>query len=720
VRRTAILAARTALVLALAAAIADLSLPAGAAPRVRLHLVDRSDSVSRGPKDAPRPADADRVRAYDQEQRPPGDTVLWASFGREIAFESTAVDGTETNLAGAIEAALARNPTEIVLYTDGRADPGRSLLLCRARGVPVHVFPIGPGLVRDVRIARLDVPTPSAAGETVTIDVTVVSTYDVKVPVRMGQDLQEISLTAGVPTIVPFPGRAPGEFTVTIEIDDACPENNTTSGLVLAPSTGKKKVLALTNGSLDLPRFDVERSPVFKDPRDKDIVVLDNVLLSRAEQGKLAEWVEGSHGGLILLGGPKSYMLGGWAGTPIDQVSPLRAKRDQKVAVVFVIDCSGSMNAPGRLDVIQQTVHAWWMGGFFESGDYVAVYPFPNDQGRFIESPKELNKLVASGGTFIAGALAEARKKLEQVAAPRSQIILLTDGETSEKETPKMRRDEGGLLEKRGIALAVVTVGKRIEIGVPIEIDDWKKLDETFRGLLPETIENHKEKPGMLVLHEHPVTVGAAGVALEWMNLTSAKADAQVVGTVGKAPTLYPALAFRQAGKGRVGAFAYERPDPGLLARSIEYVAGNAASGVRLSIDPPVVRARGIDPTPLGPFYSGSSGEKGDLAFKQVLSDTWEAPLPAIRKGTLLVQCGQARAAITIPCEREYEALGVDLKALERIASETGGRVLRSPAELSGLPRPAPSASRSGRPLFLVAALVLVFLEMALATFWKA
>ena len=124
-RRTAILAARTAVVLAFVAAIADLSLPTGPVPRVRLHLIDRSDSVSRGPADAPRPADADRVRAYDRQEQSAGDASLWASFGRDIAFESSTVDGSETNLAGALEASLARNHTEIVLYTDGRADPGR-------------------------------------------------------------------------------------------------------------------------------------------------------------------------------------------------------------------------------------------------------------------------------------------------------------------------------------------------------------------------------------------------------------------------------------------------------------------------------------------------------------------------------------------------------------------------------------------------------------------
>ncbi|HXX92371.1 MAG TPA: VWA domain-containing protein [Planctomycetota bacterium] len=713
-------ATRTTLVLCISAAALDLPLPSRDAARVRLHLIDRSDSVSRGPLDALRPADADRVRAYDEETRAPGDTVLWASFGKDLAFESTAVDGSATDLAGALEASLARNPTEIILYTDGRADPGRSLLLCRARGVPVHAFPLGGARVHDVRISALSVPVPDGPGGAVTVEATVVSTFDVKVPVRLDREVRELTLTAGVPAIVGFPGRAPGPFTVTVDVEDDCRENNSASGLVLAPASSRRKVLALSDRSLPLPadRFDLTTSRTFADPRDQDVVVLDNVSLSADEQRRLADWVRDFHGGLVLLGGPRSYALGGWKGTPIEEVSPLRAQRDQKVAVMFVIDASGSMHQPGKLDVILEAVREAWTGRTFEPGDYVRALTFP--QGQVIHSPAGLTRVDASGGTNIAEALSAARNDLVQVSAPRSQIFLFTDGETSEKETSQMRRDVGLLLERDRIALTVVTVGKEIEIGRQVPLSDWSRLRKVmFDELLPETRESQKDHPGAVVLHPHPVTEGLSGGEIPWMNLTSAKPDAQVVGTVGKAPAIYPAIAFRQMGLGRVGAFAY-LPGPELLSRAIEYVAAEGAGGLRLSIDPPVVRARGRDPSGLGPVYLGPGGETGPLNFRQVLSDTWEAPLPPSRPGTLVVRCGAARAAFTLPCAREYEALGIDWKALERIASETGGRVIRSPGELAGLPRPHRPAPRSARALFLGAGLMLLFLDLALSTFWKA
>ena len=702
-RRLTILTVRATLVLALVAAIVDVRLPARTSARTRLHLIDRSDSVRRGPPDAPRPEDADRIRAYDQQQKEPGDTVLWASFGREIAFESTAVDGSETDLAGALEASLARNPTEIVLHTDGRADPGRALLLCRARGVPIHVFPLGAAAVRDARIAAVAVRDAS-------IDVTVVSSFDAVHPVRLNDLARETRLVAGVPTIVSFPGRPLGRFKVSLDAQDECPENDAAEGVVQVPS-GRRKLLAISNGFPDsIAGFDVRRSPVFVDPQGMDAVVLDNVALSPEQQGRLAAWVQGGRG-LLLLGGKQSYALGGWKGTPIEEVSPLRANPDQMVAVVFVIDCSGSMRE--KLDPVIATVKAAWT--IFETGDFVAAYSFP--EGRWAHKPGDLKWPEAAGGTNIAGALEEARRRLVQEESTLKKIFLLTDGETSPKETPKERRDVGDRLKENRIDLTVVTVGKPIEIGEQIPLEDWKGLRAKFDQLLPSTREVFKDKPGTLALHDHPATTGVPSHPLEWMNLTIAKLDAQVVGTVGKAH----AVAFRQAGRGRVGAFAFDRPHPKLLAQAIDHVAGPSSGGLLLSIDPPVVRARGADPSPLHPTYTVMpSGPTGPIEFRQVLSDVWEAALPRTQAGTLWIECGTSHAALTIPCAPEYEALGIDRKALERIASETGGRILGSPSGLPALPRPSAPAPRSGRPLFLVAALVLVFLEMALTTFWKA
>jgi hypothetical protein len=165
-----------------------------------------------------------------------------------------------------------------------------------------------------------------------------------------------------------------------------------------------------------------------------------------------------------------------------------------------------------------------------------------------------------------------------------------------------------------------------------------------------------------------------------------------------------------------VGAFTipYDPALARLFRQTIEHLAGESAGGLRLTVEPPFVRARGS-----GPARFPVDTPAGQIFLNQVGQDAWEGRLPDGLSGTVLVRKGRARAAATIPCPPEFEKLGVDRAALERIARETGGRVLKSPAELSALPRPESPASRSGRTMFLIAALLLVFVEMAVSTFWK-
>ncbi len=717
-RRWTILSARALLVLALAAAAFDLPVPASSPARVRLHLVDRSASVLvPGPPESLTPGDADRIRRWDQEAREPGDSVLWASFGRDVAFESAGVDPGATDLAGALQASLARNPTEIVLYTDGRADPGPALLLCRTRGVPLHVFPLGPVTVRDARISRIRAPADAAPGESVPIEATVEATFAADVGVRMDAEVRKVTASPGAPVLVTF-RRPAGPFTCRLEIDDACPQNNEAAGEVLARAA-RRKVLALSAGFPDLPRFEVRSSARFENPQGYDAVVLDNVRLTSEEQRALAAYVRDLGGGLLLLGGRQSFFLGGWKGTPLEEISPLRAEPDHRVAVVFALDISGSMSETGKLDAIVRAVLD--ARSFFGAGDTLRAVAFADDTV-VLDDLERLRSLRASGGTHVARGLAKARLELEQLPAGRKHLVLLTDGETAEKDTPELRRAERDLLRQAGIGLTVVTAARELpELGPNLRLSEWKGLASRMSRIVAGLREVEKAEPGAIDFREHPVTEGLGRVELPWMNLTAAKGAAQLAGTVGRAPAVYPAVAFVQAGRGRAGALAFDLKVPRLLEQAIEHVAGESGGGLSLAVDPPVVRARGSGPPRIELRWQAvPSLESGTLFVEQVRSDVWEGTLPALRPGTVYVTDGRARAAATVAGSPEFQALGVDRKALERLASETGGRFLRSPEDLRTLPRSSSPGRRSGRPFFLAAALVLLFLDLAVTTFWKA
>ncbi|MBV8878561.1 MAG: hypothetical protein JO332_01230, partial [Planctomycetaceae bacterium] len=380
-RRAATVVVRSAIVLLLVAAALDVPLPRRSGDRVRIHLVDRSQSVTLpGPKESLKLEDADAILAHDRETKASGDAVTWASFGKKgVAWESREVDASGSDLAGALEAALGNNPTEIILYTDGRADPGNALLLCRQRGVPVFVFPLGPTSVRDVRFRRISAPATVARGETYSIDVVVEATYDVSCKVGVAPDVRPVTLTAGVPALLQFPRVGAGEFGATIDADDDCPQNNRARGAVLERSE-VPKVLALSAG-WTLPGFDIVRADRVGNLAGFDAVVLDNVDLRPEEQKQLEDYVR-QGGGLLLLGGPRSYALGRWLRTPLERLSPLQIHPDLKLAVVLGIDASGSM--AGEFDSVVQTLLD--TRSVFDDDDDVAGMAF-GDTAKVMELP---------------------------------------------------------------------------------------------------------------------------------------------------------------------------------------------------------------------------------------------------------------------------------------------------------------------------------------------
>ena len=84
---------------------------------------------------------------------------------------------------------------------------------------------------------------------------------------------------------------------------------------------------------------------------DYDLVILDNVSgldLSLPKMELLEHYVRDAGGGVLKIGGDRSYGAGGYYGTPVERLLPvaMNVKTDVRipsVSVVFVLDRSGSM-----------------------------------------------------------------------------------------------------------------------------------------------------------------------------------------------------------------------------------------------------------------------------------------------------------------------------------------------------------------------------------------
>ncbi len=696
-RRAAHLSSRALLVLLLLAAVVDVPLPAASRPRRRLHLVDRSASVSLGPGHALKLKDADAVVAYD---RGLGGDVLFASFAGDVRFDMTVVDDPlRTDLRGALEAALGRDPTEIVLHSDGRADPGPALLLCKARGVPVHVLPLGPSDVRDIRFTRVHAPADAAPGERFPIEVAVEATWTVKARVRMDADVREVDLAAGAPASVVFPDRTAGEHPLSIETPDDVPQNNAI-GVRVLPRSSRRRVVAIPGTGLPA-LTDVDLVP--------DLAGAHAVIVSGPvpDPAAIARYVR-EGGGILFVGGPASFAFGRWEGTPLEEISPVSVLPDHKVAVVFAIDTSGSMEK--HLDTVVRAVEETRA---LLGDDGLLPMAFSGNVTWFKDWRNLPRK--AEGETNFVLALEEAKKTLDQQRAGRKHVLLFTDGLTAREETPEKRERAWKALGDVG--LTVITIDKELDIARPnVPLKDVDQLVEKLRDIFAGLRDTRREKPGRIDLHPHPVTAGLGPIEPAALNLTTAKPGAQLAATWGRAPALYPAVAFAQAGHGKSGAILFV-PGADLLSRAIAHVARPAAGVYRLTVEPPLVRARG--PGTSTRLTARSRGVEFPLL--QVRSDVWEGVLPELKAGTVQVELAEGGlASAVVPCLPEFERVGVDLAALERIAAETGGRALAGSADLAALPPPSGGAPRSGRAAFLLAALAALFCELAISTFWKA
>lgn len=297
--------------------------------------------------------------------------------------ESPEYAGTRTLLGRALDRVrdeLASVPLSgIVLATDGAdqapGDLDASLTRLRAAGLPV--FAVGVGSEepsRDVEMVSVSAPATILAGSRTAADV-VLEHHGFRgraVTIHVEQDgrlvgSREVRLpddgatTVRVEFDAPEPGFLPFRFRVPAQEGERIDRNNERDALVRV-RRGPEKVLyfegeprhevaflrrAIAGDEalqlVVLQRTDAERYlrlgvdsagelvDGFPTTRDElftyRALVLGSVEASHFSHDQLemiAEFVERRGGGLLMLGGRASFAEGGWAGTPVEPVLPVR------------------------------------------------------------------------------------------------------------------------------------------------------------------------------------------------------------------------------------------------------------------------------------------------------------------------------------------------------------------------------------------------------------
>ncbi len=421
----------------------------------------------------------------------------------------------QTDLAEAIQLGLALYPSgyakRMVILSDGAETTGDALNAAKfasASDVQIMVMPFINQVDAEALVTEVDAPAHLRNGEQFDLNVSIQANQPMRATVRIFSKSQMLyeamhELHKGSQTLsLPLTAQEPGFVSYNVQItpeQDAFYQNNRLDTfsqvegpprvLMVAPPTGESMPnggirpdeTSLLRQSLTSAGFDVQLITPSLMPADLptlaqyNSVVLVDVparALGNNQMETLQSYVRDLGGGLVAVGGPTSYGVGGYYGTPLEDALPvdMEIKDEQRrpsLSIVFIIDHSGSMGETSggvtKLELAKEAA-ARSIELLFPS-DRVGVIAFEDSASWVVpttdlQNPDEIVNAIGSiqlgGGTDIYAGLLAMSKVLPADPAKVKHVILLTDGGADITGIPELVEK---LYKENGITLSTVGVG---------------------------------------------------------------------------------------------------------------------------------------------------------------------------------------------------------------------------------------------------------------------
>jgi Ca-activated chloride channel homolog len=416
--------------------------------------------------------------------------------------------GSDTDLGEALAAGLAALDGDrvgrLLLLSDGhptRGDHEHALAQARARGVRIFTAPLTAPTPAPADVALLDLQAPAGvrAGASFELVARVLASGAGDARLRLHRDgadsvpepARTVSLRAGLNTLR-WPAQLPADtavfdLTVTAAGGDQDPRNDHARLAVLGERGPRVLVLEHPRGStaafrraLAAQQMQIEVITGRLPPADAlarhDLVVLADVPvagLPAADQRELARYVRERGGGLLVTGGSAGFGAGGYEGTALDGLLPLRfdpgeRKQEPTLALALVIDRSGSMSGP-KMDLTKEAARG--AAELMQPEDLIAVVAFDSQPHTVVRLQPASNRqriladiggIRTGGGTNILPGLREAVDQLLAASARRKHIIVLSDGQSPVEGIAELV-DEAAAAR---ITLSAVGVGDGADVAV--------------------------------------------------------------------------------------------------------------------------------------------------------------------------------------------------------------------------------------------------------------
>lgn len=768
-----------------------------------LFLVDRSLSVT-----AEGRAQEDSAVARAVAAMRPQDRAGIVAFGGTPVLSSppepslplvdpgTVPEPDATDIAAAIEFGLrvlgSEGTRRLVLLSDGAATQGHAVAAARAAaatGVTIDAIPVGGPTGPEVLVDSVRAPPVARVGEQVEVDPVLWASDPADAVVvlrRNGQVVgrRRLGLRPGF-TAVRFLDHldSPGVLRYGVEVTaspDTLAANNRGGAVVVVQ--GRPQVLFVARSPASLPRWlggqhlSVDVRPPDALPADLvglapyGAVVLDDVPatdLSAGQQETLRRYVDHMGGGLVVIGGPHSYGVGGYAGTPLEDVLPLRMDVRQRaavptVAVVVVIDSSGSMEAFGSELAKEELAKeiASSVIDHLSPHDQIGVLSFDQEyrwlvpltearyRGQILD---QVARIRAGGGTVMYPALAEAHRALTRSAARLRHVVVLSDGLT---ETGDFRALASAMARER-ITVSTVAIGGDADVGFMRELARWgggRSYVAKDLYSIPEifTTEAFLAVRSYIVEERTPLERRGRGASplegipspppVEGYVAATAKDRADVVLA---SPRSDPVLATWRYGLGRVAAFTSDdglrwtaswatwRDVAHFWSQLVRWTLRDEGRGLYLLVSSArgtaraVLEARHPDGGPwdglrvLGDVELPAGGHR-TVVFDQTAPGryeaAWQASVPGVYTVTAAARdhrssVGTRSAGVVVPYSPELRPATGGAALLSQIVETSGGRILRDPGEAF---RRGPGTGRQDAwPLLASLALGVLVVEVA-------
>jgi len=804
---------RSMLIIILALALCDPMIK-GRSDQVNVFFcLDVSESIPREQRQA---AEAFIKRATAEMKS--GDQAGLVVFGKRPSLEVSLknkldslivrsdISPNYTNIYDALQLAIGKFPhkgqNKIVVFSDGNENLQSSLdmaYLAASLGIEIYPVPLATWFGKnEVFIKTLETPPQVALDTPFEIRLVVISSAETRgelVLVRNESLLvsQPVALQAGI-NILTFADTLsePGLYlykAILNSAGDTFFQNN--EGLAFTRGTQKSRILYLAAEDtrsqhlaemlkaqgLDIDHQRIgEISGTIHGLVDYSAIILDNIsgqAISFSTMEQLEKYVKDLGGGLIMIGGDKSFGAGFYKKTPVEKALPvyMDAPTDIKLSelyLIFIIDKSSSMMSSygnkTKLEIAKiaafssiemlNPINSVGIVAFDTEFEWIVPITRANERKKIAD---KLSQLIEGGGTDLYPALNDVHSVLNRITSARKHVIVLSDGETEEADFQSLARSMSA--SEISISTVAIGTGAHVELmksiakwgsGRSYYTDDPNKIPKIFAGetkIISKKIITEKAMQPLLkrpaemlkgIDDELPVIYGQV--------ITYPKAGAAVL-----IETLQgPLLAAWQYGLGRSVAFtsdlsnrwgkdwvrwehygkftsqmvkwARRKEGPKRFIAAIDHRGEKGTFAVDITTD----QNQFVNHLILSVSVLLPSGKDQTFALDQIAPGRYQSRFPAEEIGAYFFSVFGDRNLETgisqtfgygIPYTEEFHNTGVNEQLLQDLAATTNGRLLSIDNIPTDLFTATSAANDSGTPLWPYLAglfLLLLILDVAL------